>query len=126
MSFPRTALFIAFSCTCLTAFQTQPGLELIKQTAAGEVKISAKNVSGEPITAYVVAVRSADGSRSQTVRGRYTGRDAMTPGDTIDIGSYKESESSSLRVFVDYVQLANGRAWGDCVTDECKELKSLK
>ena len=86
----------------------------------GTLRVSIKNVSNQPISAYVVAVESE--GQSATHHDFFTGRDAFKPGKTIELVFAVQSTSSTPNVFVDFVRLADSSTWGNRVTDDAKDV----
>jgi hypothetical protein len=72
----------------------------------------------------VVVVRNADGSKTQVFKARYTRGDAMPSGQTTKLASFDKSEGESVEATVDFVRLASGHVWGDCRTDECRQINA--
>jgi len=85
----------------------------------GTLRISAKNVSGRPILAYVVAVE--DSGQIVTHHDFYTGRDSFGPGKSIEL-VFAVHSPGTPKVFVDYVRLSDRSTWGDQVTDDGKDV----
>jgi hypothetical protein len=99
---------------------SNPYVRLTQVIKDGMVRVSAKNVSNKPIVAYVVALE--DGDQSKTHHNYYTGRDTFGPGKTIELIFALHSASSTPRVFVDYVRLADKSTWGNPVTEEGRDV----
>jgi len=78
---------------------TNPYVKLTHEIKDGTLRISAKNVSQKPISAYVIAVE--DGGQITTHHDHYTGRGSFGPGKTIQLTFAIPSTSSAPRVFVD-------------------------
>ena len=97
-----------------------PYIRLSSAVKDGTVRISAKNISNKAISAYVIAVE--DGGQTKTHHNYYTGRESFGPGKTVELTFALHSDSSSPRVFVDYVRLADRSAWGGKVTDDAKDV----
>jgi hypothetical protein len=91
--------------------------QLIKN---GTLRVSMKNISNRPISAYVVAVE--DGAQSNTHHDFFTGRDAFGPGKTIELVFAISSIASTPNVFVDFVRLADNSTWGNQVTEDAKDV----
>ena len=100
--------------------QSNSPIKLTQVIKGGTLRISAKNVSHQPILAYVVAVEN--GSQSTTHHDFYTGRDAFGPGKTIELVFAVQSPAHAPKVFVDYVRLADRSTWGNPVTDDGKDV----
>ena len=71
-----------------------------------------KNISGEPIVAYVLTShsKSRDGSATRTYSGTFSGEDSMAPGHSLELG---EADSASKELSVQYVRLANDWRCGE-------------
>jgi hypothetical protein len=95
-------------------------IRLTQTIKNGTLRVSIKNVSNQPISAYVVAVESE--GQSNTHHDVFTGRDAFRPGKTIELVFAVQSTSSTPNVFVDFVRLADSSTWGNRVTDDGKEV----
>jgi hypothetical protein len=95
-------------------------IRLTQTIKNGTLRVSIKNVSNQPISAYVVAVE--DGGQSNTHHDFFTGRDAFKPGKTIELVFAVQPTSSTPNVFVDFVRLADSSTWGDRVTDDAKDV----
>ena len=99
---------------------TNPYIKLTHEIKDGTLRISAKNVCQKPILAYVIAVE--DGGETKTHHNYYTGRNSFGPGKTVELNFALHSTSSTPRVFVDYVRLADRSTWGSMVTDDGKDV----
>jgi hypothetical protein len=86
----------------------------------GTLRVSIKNISNRPIAAYVVGVE--DGGQSTTHHDYFTGRDVFGPGKTLELVFAIQSPSSTPKVFIDYVRLADNSTWGNPVTDDGKDV----
>jgi hypothetical protein len=86
----------------------------------GTLRVSIKNISNRPISAYVVGVE--DGGQSTTHHDYFTGRDVFGPGKTIELVFALQSTSKTPNVFVDYVRLSDSSTWGNRVTDDGKDV----
>jgi hypothetical protein len=86
----------------------------------GTIRVSIKNISTRPISAYVVAVES--GGQWNTHHDFFTGRDVFRPGKTIELVFAVQLTSSTPNVFVDYVRLADNSTWGNQVTEDGREV----
>jgi hypothetical protein len=95
-------------------------IRLTQTIKNGTLRVSMKNVSHRPISAYVVAVE--DGGQSNTHHDFFTGRDAFGPGKTIQLTFAIQSASSTPNVFVDFVRLGDSSTWGNRVTDDGKDV----
>jgi hypothetical protein len=95
-------------------------IRLTQTIKNGTVRVSMKNVSHRPISAYVVAVENS--GQSNTHHDYFTGRDAFKPGKTIELVFAVQPTSSMPYVFVDFVRLADNSTWGNQVTDDGKDV----
>jgi hypothetical protein len=95
-------------------------IRLTQTIKNGTLRVSIKNVSNQPISAYVVAVE--DGGQSNTHHDFFTGRDSFGPGKTVELVFAISSTSSAPNVFVDFVRLADSWTWGNRVTDDAKDV----
>jgi hypothetical protein len=85
------------------------------------VRVSVKNISQSAIVAYVVVAER--GERRIVWPGVYTGGNTLAVGKSITLGDLPiGSSTDQARVFVDYVRLADGSAWGDATTDQAKKI----
>ena len=118
-----TAAVLAMSLGLPGANLPRPDDDPIRLTHTiknGTLRVSIKNVSNQPISAYVVAVESE--GQSNTHHDFFTGRDAFKPGKTIELVFVVQPTSSTPNVFVDYVRLADSSTWGNRVTDDAKDV----
>ena len=71
-----------------------------------------KNISGEPIVAYVLTSHSKnrDGSATRTYSGTFSGEDSLAAGQSMELG---EADSASKELSVKYVRLANDWRCGE-------------
>ena len=95
-------------------------IKLTQTIKNGTLRVSMKNISNLPISAYVVAVE--DGGQWKTHHDFFTGRDAFKPGKTIELVFAVQSSASTPNVFVDYVRLADKSTWGNRVTEDAKDV----
>ena len=86
----------------------------------GTLRISMKNVSRKPILAYVIGVEG--GEQSNTHHDFFTGRNSFGPGKTIELVFALKAPSSTPRVYVDYVRLADNSTWGSQVTEDARDV----
>lgn len=84
----------------------------------GALRISAKNISRQPIRAYVIAMEN--GAQAETHHDFFTGRDVFAPGKKVELVFAISSTAGTPRVFVDYVRLADNSDWGTRITDDGK------
>lgn len=97
-------------------------IKLTQTIKNGTLRISLKNISNRPISAYVVAVEN--GGQSNTHHDFFTGRDAFKPGKTIEIVFAMPPTSTTPNVFVDYVRLSDNSTWGNQVTADAQDVAS--
>lgn len=104
----------AFGSDCTSSIQLQ------QKRDSGKETIVAKNVSGKPIVAYVVAneVRQPTGDQVHVFSGVFTDGDSLHPGASLAIGSV--SSNADLKPMIDYVRLADGSTCGAASTNEAK------
>jgi hypothetical protein len=95
-------------------------IKLSQTMKDGTLRVSIKNISNRPISAYVVGVE--DGGQWTTHHDYFTGRDVFRPGKTIELVFAVQSTSKAPNVFVDYVRLADNSTWGNPVTDDGKDV----
>ena len=107
-------------CLGASGADSNPYLKLTSVMKDGKFLISVKNVSHQPIVAYVI--RYEDGGHSATHHGVYTGKDVFAAGKTVKVVFAAQSASSTPKIFVDYVRLADSSSWGDPVTQDGKEV----
>jgi hypothetical protein len=109
----------AFGSDCTHAVQ------LGHKKNGGKETITAKNISGKPIVAYVVAAETsqATSDRVQVFTGVFTDGDSLRPGASLAIGSVSPA-STELKPVVDYLRLADGWACGAASTNEAKTVAS--
>jgi hypothetical protein len=94
---------------------------LEQTTTNGTVRVSGKNISQSGIVAYVVVAER--GQRRIVWNGVYTRGDTLGVGKSVTLGDVPIGSSTDLaKIFVDYVRLADGSAWGDATTDQAKEI----
>jgi hypothetical protein len=95
-------------------------IRLTQTVKNGTLRVSMKNVSTKPISAYVVAIEG--GGQSNTHHDYFSGRDAFRPGKTIELVFAVQAGSSTPNVFVDYVRLSDNSTWGNQVTDDGRDV----
>jgi hypothetical protein len=118
-----TAAFLSMSLAAPGANLPRPDDDPIRLTQTiknGTLRVSIKNVSNQPISAYVVAVK--EGGQSNTHHDFFTGRDAFKPGKTIELVFAVQPTSGTPTVFVDFVRLADSSTWGNRVTNDAKDV----
>jgi hypothetical protein len=115
-----------FALASLLSGADSPYLKLNQTTRDGVIHLAAENISGKPIVAYVVAIEhnKESGGQATTVHyGVYSGKDQFAAGATVRVAdSETRLISGELKVFVDYVRLADGTVWGDPMTEQGKEV----
>src|SRR5436853_277997 len=92
---------------------TNPYVKLTQVIKDGTLHVSVKNISRKPVLAYVVALDN--GGQLTTHHDYFTGRDVFAPGKTIELVFAVPSASSTPKVFVDYLKLADNSTWGNPV-----------
>ena len=118
-----TAAFLSMSLAAPGANLPRPDDDPVRLTQTiknGTLRVSIKNVSNQPISAYVVAVKSE--GQSATHHDFFTGRDAFKPGKTIELVFAVQPTSGTPTVFIDFVRLADSSTWGNRVTDDAKDV----
>jgi hypothetical protein len=118
-----TAAFLSMSLAAPGANLPRPDDDPFRLTQTiknGTLRVSIKNVSNQPISAYVVAVE--EGGQSATHHDFFTGRDAFKPGKTIELVFAVQPTSGTPTVFIDFVRLADSSTWGNRVTDDAKDV----
>jgi len=117
------ACLVTLASMCFLNGAESPYLKLNQTTKDGVIQIAAKNVSGKPIVAYVVVVQQGKGQSTTVHHGVYSGKDQFAVGQTVQVAKLETRlMSGDLKVFVDYVRLADGTVWGDPVTEQGKEV----
>jgi hypothetical protein len=100
-----------------------PPVELTRRTENGQLYLRARNASGKPIIAYVIAIKSDGGASTHVEYGVYTNGDSLAPGGTVDVGPVKiQANAVPPVVVLDYVRLADGSSWGERSTAQAKEI----
>jgi hypothetical protein len=105
----------------LSGASNGPFFDLKQTIKDGTLFVTGKNISRSPLVAYVVV---AEGAHQRSVwHGVYSGGDTLGVAQTVRVGEAAAgSPSEPLKVFVDYVRLADGTSWGDATTDDAKEI----
>ena len=98
-----------------------PFLRLEQTSRAGKVQVSIKNISQEPIVAYVVVVNSP--SHRSVFHGVYTGKDSLGVGEKASVGEVA-APMDQMSTSIDYVRLADGTTWGDAATEDAREISA--
>jgi hypothetical protein len=118
----RTLLITAalFVSTALST-ATNPFLQVKPTVKNGNVQFIGKNISHQPIVAYVVV---AEWPNHRSVwHGVYGGPDSLPVGQTVTVGEAPVgSDGDKFNASVDYVRLADGTTWGKITTDDAKEI----
>lgn len=120
-------LILTMSLVCLAAHVFGADCESVvaisQRVENGKSEYIAKNISGKPMIAYVIATdrRDANGDFVQVFSGVFTEGDSFRPGASIAIGAMPTGDSDSKPV-VDYVRLARGRSCGPASTKQAKEV----
>jgi len=121
---PMRSLLITvalFVTTALSTATSGPFLQVKQTTKNGNVQFIGKNISHQPIVAYVVVAERAN--HRSVWHGVYSGLDSLPVGQTVKLGEIPAgSVTDKLNAFVDYVRLADGTTWGNVATDEAKEI----
>jgi hypothetical protein len=118
-----TAAFLSMSLAIPGADLPRTDISPIRLTQTikgGMLRVSMKNVSHRPISAYVVAVESE--GQSNTHHDYFTGRDTFGPGKTVELVFAVQSPSTTPNVFVDFVRLADSSTWGNQVTEDARDV----
>lgn len=94
----------------------------LRQTAKeGKTHLTAENISGKPIVAYVVVVQHKSGQTTTVHSGVYTGNDRLAAGSILQLANLEPGVGpDEWNVFIDYVRLEDGRSWGDPITEQGK------
>jgi len=113
-----TALFVN---TALSAAASGPFLQVKQTVEHGNVQFIGKNISHQPIVAYVVVAERPN--HRSVWHGVYSGYDSLPAGQTVKLGELpSHSSEDKVNASVDYVRLADGTTWGKITTDEAKEI----
>jgi hypothetical protein len=112
------ALFVS---TALSTATSGPFLQVKQTIENGNVQFIGKNISHQPIVAYVFVAEWAN--HRSVWHGVYCGRDSLPVRQTVKLGEIPAgSAANKFNAFVDYVRLAGGTTWGKIATDEAKEI----
>jgi len=115
------ALFCMLLGSVVIAFGADCDSSAIRiDAAAGQLTIV--NTSSKPIVAYVLAnaeTRSGDGTPATTFSGVFTGKDALAPRRSFDVGKI---DSRPKSILVDYVRFADGSTCGSVTTQQAKDI----
>lgn len=118
------SLLIAAALLVSTALSTAasgPFLQVKQTIKNGNVQFIGKNISHQPIVAYVFVAERAN--HRSVWHGVYTGHDSLPVGQTVKLGEMPAGSSADkFNASVDYVRLADGSTWGKITTDEAKEI----
>lgn len=107
------------------AADNSPYLKLTSHSKAEGVSISAQNVSGKSIVAYVVMVeypKQGGTDLRATYEGVYTNGDVFAANTSIDVATLPVKRTDAPQMIVDYVRLADGTTWGPATSAEAKAL----
>jgi hypothetical protein len=110
------ALFVS---TALSTATSGPFLQVKQTIENGNLQFIGKNISHQPIVAYVFVAERAN--HRSVWHGVYSGQDSLPVGQTVKIGEIPAG-ADKFNAFVDYVRLADGTTWGKIATDEAKEI----
>ena len=119
----RSLLIIAavFVSNTLSTAAGGPFLQVNQTIENRNVQFVGKNVSHQPIVAYVVVAEWAN--HRSVWHGVYAGHDSLPAGQTVKLGEIPAgSDADQFKASVDYVRLADGTTWGKIATDEAKEI----
>ena len=112
------ALFVS---TALSTATSGPFLQVKQTIENGNVQFIGKNISHQPIVAYVFVAEWAN--HRSVWHGVYSGRDSLPVRQTVKLGEISAgSAADEVDASVDYVRLADGSTWGKITTDEAKEI----
>lgn len=94
----------------------------LKQTAKdGKTLLTAENISGKPIIAYVIVVQHKSGQSTTVHSGAYSGNDRLAAGSVLQVANLEPGATpDEWKIFIDYVRLEDGRSWGDPITEQGK------
>jgi hypothetical protein len=104
------------------AADDSPYLKLTSHSKAEGVSISAQNVSGKAIVAYVILADYPKQHSTATYRGVYTEGDVFPANTSIDVATLPVKSTDAPQLIVDYVRLADGTTWGPATSAEAKAL----
>jgi hypothetical protein len=108
---------------CALAYaQDRPTLEIVKRVEGGQLQVSGRNVSGQPLVAYVVMIQSTDGTHTTVAKGVYTGADSMVAGGSEQLAriALNDKGEGEFRAVLDYVRLKDGTEAGPKATQEAR------
>jgi hypothetical protein len=121
---PMRSLLIAatlFVGAALSTAASGPFLQVKQSLENGNVQFFGKNISRQPIVAYVVVAERPN--HRSVWHGVYSGHDALPVGQTVKLGEIPAgSAADKFNASVDYVRLADGTTAGEITTDEAKEI----
>lgn len=109
----------AFASDC------QAFMKVSEKNRGRETVVRGRNVSQNPILAYVVSSRASVSNdyKSFTLRGVFTNGDSLPARHTMGLGTIpRRSKNGSITL--DYVRLADGSSCGDAVTEEAHQLQA--
>jgi hypothetical protein len=119
----RSLLITAALCvsTALSTATSGPFLRVKQTIENGNVQFIGKNISHQPIVAYVFVAERPN--HRSVWHGVYGGHNSLPAGQTVKLGEIPASSTADkFNAFVDYVRLADGTTWGKIATDEAKEI----
>jgi hypothetical protein len=107
----RPLIFFLFLTVSLAplAGECDSSIQIIEE----KDQVMIKNVSDRPIRAYFIASKNStatDGSETRTYSGRYSGKDSLDAGQSIEIG---KPDVTSKELSVRYVRFADGWRCGE-------------
>jgi hypothetical protein len=107
----------------LPAANNSPLFRLAQATKNGKVQVTGRNVAKAPLVAYVVVAEH--GYQRVVWNAVYTGQDKLNAGQKIMVGDIPaDAASGGVKVFVDYVRLADGTTWGEAQTEQARTVIS--
>jgi hypothetical protein len=109
---------------CFSGSDTNQYLKLSEFRGNGKTRLVARNTSGRPVVAFVVAAvhrKTGQEDTTSVYSAVYSGKDNLASGKSINVGEWDTHETPP-NVFVDYVRLADGTTWRNSVTEQGKEI----
>jgi hypothetical protein len=117
------ACLIALASFCFPGGAESSYLKLNQVEKDGVIQVSAENISGKPIIAYVVVIAHSKGQSTTVHHGVYTGKDQFAAGQSVPVAKLETRRiSGELKLSIDYIRMADGTVWGNPVTKEGKEI----
>jgi hypothetical protein len=103
------------NCNALIATSTR--------THGSEMVIRVRNISKEPIVAYVIRSTPEDAGdfKTYSLHGVFTDGDSLNSGKAIVAGKLPRRTSQGL-LQVDFVRLANGSTCGEAATEDARQI----